>query len=165
MFSFYNKHNNSLYNKLVELSRNIFFYKELGLPDKLETRIMLVFLHFSLILIILKKKGIKFNQKIYDNIFQNIEFNMRELGHGDVSVNSKMKLLNKIFYDILLKLEVKNSKDFELNKDIIIKHLFAELSYNDQVISKISLYFTNFYNFCFELNYNIMLKGQINFKI
>ena len=126
---------------------------------------MLVFLHFSLILIILKKKGIKIDQKIYDNIFQNIELNMRELGHGDVSVNSKMKLLNKIFYDILLKLDLKNTKDFKLNKNIIIKHLFSGSTYNDQVLSEISSYFVNFYNFCFELNYNIMLKGQINFKL
>ena len=36
MFSFYNKHNNNLYNKLVELSRNIYFYKELSLKDSFE---------------------------------------------------------------------------------------------------------------------------------
>ena len=46
--------------------------------------------------IILRKK-----QDIFDNIFQNIEYHMRELGHGDVSVNKNMKNLNKIFYDIL----------------------------------------------------------------
>ena len=37
-------------------------------------------------------------------LFFNIENNLRELGFGDVSVNKKMKELNKIFYDILLKL-------------------------------------------------------------
>ena len=38
MFAFYNKHNNNLYNKLVELSRNIFFYKEMKLNDNFESQ-------------------------------------------------------------------------------------------------------------------------------
>ena len=101
MFAFYNKHNNNLYNKLVELSRNIFFYKEMKLNDNFESRIMLIFLHLSIIILNSKKE---FPQKIFDNIFQNIEYHLRELGYGDVSVNQKMKTLNKIFYDILLKL-------------------------------------------------------------
>ena len=34
----------------------------------------------------------------------NIENNLRELGFGDVSVNKKMKELNKVLYDILIKI-------------------------------------------------------------
>ena len=33
------------------------------------------------------------------------------------------------------------------------------------LISNLSGYFNNFYNFCFELKINNMLKGQINFNI
>ena len=55
------KHNN-LYNTLLTLSRNIFFYTKIGLPDKFETRIYLMFIHFSIMMIIFKKKGLKFNQ-------------------------------------------------------------------------------------------------------
>ena len=33
--------------------------------------------------------------------FHNIEYNLRESGLGDVSVNKKMKEFNKILYDIL----------------------------------------------------------------
>ena len=36
-------HNNDLYNTLLSLSRNIFFYKEIKLPDTFETRIYLMF--------------------------------------------------------------------------------------------------------------------------
>ena len=64
-----------------------------------------MFIHFSIILIIFKKKNSKFDQKLYDNLFYNIENNLRELGFGDVSVNKKMKDFNKIFYDILLKIK------------------------------------------------------------
>ena len=62
-----------------------------------------MFIHFSIMLIIFKVKKTKFNQKSYDQLFDNIENNLREAGMGDVSVNKKMKDLNKILYDILLK--------------------------------------------------------------
>ena len=63
-----------------------------------------MFLHFSIMLIIYKKKKIKFDQKVYDYFFHNIENNLRELGLGDVAVNKKMKDLNKILYDITAKI-------------------------------------------------------------
>ena len=73
MFAFYKKHNNHLYNKLVELSRNIFFYKDCGLKDTFETRVILIFVHLSILVFIQKKKKAIFDQKTYDNIFLNIE--------------------------------------------------------------------------------------------
>ena len=104
---FFNKrHKAVLYNILLNLSRNIFFYKKLQLKDSFETRIYLMFFHYSIILLILKKKSIKYDQKSYDDLFDSIENNLRELGFGDVSVNKKMKDLNKIFYDVLLKLNI-----------------------------------------------------------
>ena len=165
MFSFYNRHNSQIYNKLVELSRNIFFYKKLFLKDNFDTRIILIFLHFSIILIAFKKnKKNKFPQKIFDNIFLNIEYHLRELGFGDVSVNKKMKILNKVFYDILLKIDSKDKKKFKVNKNLIKKHLFKSNKTEDEFIVKISQYFECFYDFCFVLEDNIMIKGEINFK-
>ena len=89
MFDFRYKKHNYIYNNLVELSRNIFFYKELKLHDKLENRIVIIFAHLSIILNYLKnnQKNSKLSQEIYDNIFLNIENNLREIGHGDVTVN------------------------------------------------------------------------------
>ena len=46
-----------------------------------------MFFHFSIIMLIFKKKGVTFDQKSYDNLFYCIENNLRELGFGDVSVN------------------------------------------------------------------------------
>jgi cytochrome b pre-mRNA-processing protein 3 len=165
MLSFYNKHNNYLYNKLVELSRNIFFYKDVSLKDNFETRVILIFIHLSLILIIFKKKNKKkFPQNIFDNIFLNIEYHLREIGHGDVSVNKKMKILNRNFYDILLKIEEKKIDKFTINASMIKKHLLNEINDESKYMSKLTSYFEDFYDFCFELDHNIMLKGQINYK-
>jgi cytochrome b pre-mRNA-processing protein 3 len=161
------KHNEDLYNILLTLSRNIFFYKKIGLSDNFETRIYLMFIHFSIMMIVFKKKGTKFSQSLYDRLFHNIENNLRELGFGDVSVNKKMKELNKILYDILLKLEVinHNNKNFEINHNLLLKY-FAKL--NDQKneeFLEFKSYFNDFYNFCFELPLDNMLSKAINFKI
>ena len=165
MFAFYNRHNNNLYNKLVELSRNIFFYKDLKLNDNFETRIILIFFHFSVILLKFRKNNnSKFPQKIFDNIFLNIEYHLRELGHGDVVVNKKMKTLNKIFYNILLKMEINNDNKLVFKKNIINEHFILNDNNNSKIVSKLEEYYGNFCNFCFELEDEIMLKGQIDYK-
>ena len=164
MFSIYQRHHNILYNKLVELSRNIFFYREIKLKDNFETRINLIFVHLSLLLIIIKKRKKDFPQKIFDNIFLNIEYHIRELGYGDVTVNKKMKILTRIFYDILLKIDKSKLVDFETNNEIL-KTYFDDSSGNTSIlIDNLSDYFNDFYNYCFELKIDNMLKGQINFK-
>ena len=125
-----------------------------------------MFMHFSIMMIIYKKKNEKFSQNSYDLLFYNIENNLRELGFGDVSVNKKMKDFNKILYDILLKIESKkNDKNFEINEKLIFKY-FNEL--NDKKSNKyleFETYFSKFYHFCFELRLDSMVRDAINFKI
>ena len=165
MFSVYKTHYKALYIKLVDLSRNIFFYKKTQLKDNFETRINLIFIHLSLILIIFKEKNKNnFPQDIFDNIFLNIEYHIRELGYGDVAVNKKMKTLLQIFYDILLKIRGSNGKKNSINISLIANYLEPQSDDKGQLINDLVNYFDEFYNFCFELKNNSVLKGQINFN-
>ena len=164
MFSFYKKHNNQLYNKLSDLSRNKFLYEEIKLADNFETRILLIFFHLSIILKIAKGTGSnKKTQDIYDNIFQNIEYHIRELGYGDVSVNKNMKNMNKIFYDILYSLD-KETSNTNISKKLLEKYFNQKNNSSNVKISKLADYLIKFQNFCFDLDVNIMLNGSINFK-
>ena len=156
------KHNPILYNTLLNLSRNSFFYEIVNLDDTYETRIYLMFLHYSIILFIQKKRKTMPDQENYNNLFFYVENNMRELGYGDVAVNKKMKDLNKIFYDILLKLS-DNQVNFKINRDLINKY-FGKLAYNEQNSIQLEVYLKNFYNFCFELPSNNMIKEIQNYK-
>ena len=165
MFSFKN-HDNNLYNTLLALSRNSFFYKTVGLKDSFETRIYLMFMHFSILMIIFKKKGSKLDQKSYDFFFHNIEYNLRELGFGDVTVNKKMKDLNKILYDILLKIDQKRdvNNSFELNQSLVLNYFDVLQGNNNSKYTHFKKYFSNFFDFCFELSLDNMLKEIIKFK-
>jgi len=123
-------------------------------------------MHFSILMIIAKKKGSKFDQRTYDRLFQSIEYNLRELGYGDVTVNKKMKELNKILYDILLKIDLKSSenKKFTPNPDLIKKYFNCFKNQENIKLGQFIEYFNVFFNFCFELSLDNMIKDIINFK-
>jgi len=135
----------------------------MNLSDSFETRIYLMFLHFSLLMIIYKKKNSKFSQDSYDSLFHNIENNLRELGFGDVSVNKKMKELNKILYDILLKIDKSDDEALIINKELILKYFKDLKQNNDQKYADFERYLVNFYNFCFEIPLDNVLRGAIKF--
>ena len=166
MFASYNKHSNELYNKLVELSRNKFFYNDLRLADNFETRVLLIFFHFIIILRLKKNDNVKKDfQELFDNIFQNIEINIRELGYGDTKVNNKMKNLNKIFYDILYKIDKDGLSKFHERSDLLNKYFFNNKKNNEQNTVKLAKYMDQFNDFCFDLNIDNVLKGSIEFKL
>ena len=114
------KHNPDLYNTLLTLSRNIFFYKDLEFKDIYETRIYLMFFHYSIILMISKIKGKRPDQNNYNSLFFYIENNLRELGFGDVSVNKKMKDFINLFYYIVEEIE-KFDLDNHENQILLLK--------------------------------------------
>ena len=123
-----------------------------------------MFIHFSIMMLIYKEKGKKFDQRDYDSLFHNIENNLRELGFGDVSVNKKMKDLNKVLYDILLKLNKSSENEFIVNEKLISIY-FKELNnINSVKYKEFNLYLNKFYKFCFELPLNNMIREARNFN-
>ena len=156
---------NDLYNKIISLTREKFFYTEISLKDELITRIYLVLFHLGFILELLKKniKNKKLAQNIYDSFFINIDLHLREIGHGDVSVNKKMKDLIKLFYEILLYCEqwdIKGSKD----KMKFLKNLFDnnnEINFDKQ---KLLIYLDNYRYNLKDISLNFLIKGIITNK-
>ena len=156
---------NDLYNKIISLTREKFFYTEISLKDELITRIYLLLFHLGFILELLKKKNKnkKLAQSIYDSFFINIDLHLREIGHGDVSVNKKMKDLIKLFYEILLYCEqwdIMGSK----NKMIFLKNLFDnnnEMNFDKQ---KLLIYLDNYRYNLKDISLNFLIKGIITNK-
>ena len=123
-----------------------------------------MFMHFSVMLIIFKQQKVEFPQKIYDDLFNSVEYNLRELGFGDVAVNTKMKNMNKTFYDILLKVNISN-KSFKINKNLILKYFESLNDLNTAKYELFEQYMINFYHFCFDIKPQTMIKDALKFKI
>jgi cytochrome b pre-mRNA-processing protein 3 len=153
-----------LYNKIVFLTRESFFYKDFKLTDTFSNRIYLIFFHLSFILILLKNKESEKNnqQDIFDFFFRQIELNCRELGYADITVNKKMKNLIRLFYEILMKCE--NWKQLQIdNKNNLLLNFFSNNSDNKILTKKLANYFDKFALFIEDISLNSITKGVFNF--
>ena len=153
-----------LYNKIVFLTRESFFYKDFKLTDSFSNRIYLIFFHLSFILIVLKnRESEKINQQnIFDFFFKQIELNCRELGYGDVTVNKKMKSLIKLFYEILMQCEKWKHLQID-NKNNLLLNFFSNNYGNKILTNKLTNYFDKFALFIEDISLNSITKGVFNF--
>ena len=164
-----NTRENTLYNNILLLSRNKLFYTKFDLIDTFQNRIYLIFIHISFIFIKIKQNNNNriykiFYQKIFDLIFNKIELNMREIGFGDTAINKNMKFLVKIFYNILFNCEkYKKMRTDDKNK-FFNKYLESNNVKNTVNNDNIIDYFDKYEAFCFDLNSNSVLRGELKFN-
>jgi len=165
-----NKSNeNKLYTKIVLLTRNKLFYTKFDLNDTFQNRINLIFLHISFLFIKLKQSNKNriykdFFQKMFDLIFDKIELNMREIGHGDVTVNKNMKILVKLFYNILLNCEKYKNKNLNNKKLFLINYLSFKNAKKEADNMDLVQYFDKYEAFCLDLSLDTVLKGDLYFN-
>ena len=164
-----NNQENILYNNILLLSRNKLFYTKFDLIDTFQNRIHLIFIHISFIFIKIKQNNKNkiykiFYQKIFDFIFNKIELNMREIGFGDTAINKNMKSLVKTFYNILFNCE--KYKGMCIDDKIIFFDKYLELNNVNNTTFKDAIieYFDKYESFCFDLNPNSVLKGELKFN-
>ena len=160
---------NKLYNKILFLSRNKLFYTSLCLNDTFQNRINLIFIHMSFLLIKIKYENKvqlykDFYQELFDHVFIQIELNFREIGHSDVSVNKNMKFLVKVFYDILINCENYKKKDINDKKLFFNKYLKHNTALKTAYNTDLVKYFDQYHAFCFDLDSDNVLKGDVNFN-
>ena len=91
----------NIYNSLIFLARNKDLYIKNNIEDTFSNRLILFLFHFAFFLKVYKKDNKQLIQKIYDFIFRQIDLSLREIGHGDVNINKKMKQYINIFHNII----------------------------------------------------------------
>ncbi|MGB0749286.1 MAG: ubiquinol-cytochrome C chaperone family protein [Magnetospiraceae bacterium] len=91
----------ALYAAAVTQARQEPFYTVVGVPDTLEARIELVMCHVHLILRRLKREGAAcatLSQYVFDEMFQDLDRNLRASGVSDIKIGRKMKKLGRAFF-------------------------------------------------------------------
>ena len=89
---------------------------------------------------------------------------MRELGFGDTLVNTNMKFLVRTFYNILLSCEKYKKKNLKSKKMFFLKYLERNNIKKHSINGSLIEYFDKYESFCFDLNPDSVLKGDLNFN-
>jgi len=126
-------------------------------------------MHISFLFTKLKQDNQKtiyktFYQEMFDLIFHRIELNMREIGYGDTVINKNMKFLVKAFYNILINCENFSKKNLNTKKMFFFKYLTHNKIKKKANITALIEYFNKYHAFCFDLSFDSVLRGEINFK-
>lgn len=90
-----------LYPILVEKARTPVFYQSLGVPDTMTGRFDMIVLHAVLVVNRLScegKQGAKLSQALFDRMFLDMDYSLRETGVGDLSVPRHMKRMMQAFH-------------------------------------------------------------------
>lgn len=105
MFSLLKKHDkeiDTIYETILDQSRNPKLYTDYGVPDKPIGRFQMIALHTAPYFIqFAKNNQSQKSQILFDRVFQDIEYSFREIGVGDLSVPKKMKRYMKDFNGII----------------------------------------------------------------
>ena len=130
----------NIYNKILIESRNPLIFENY-IDDSLNNKIKIFLIFLSKKFNKIKKTDDDY-QRFFDYIFNRIETDLRELGHGDMSVNKKMKVIVTKFYSILVDFKdyYKVSKD---ERSSILRKYFTEIrqidDFSDYLIKYLSI--------------------------
>ena len=90
-----------LYNAAVAASRDPVYFERLGVADTLDGRFDLIGLFAALVirrLRALPPPGAALAQAVFDAMFADMDFNLRELGVGDMSIAKRMRDMWEAFH-------------------------------------------------------------------
>ena len=143
----------TIYNNLINFTRNKDLYKSLNREDKFSDRLTLFLLHFAFFLRNFKNEENKIIlQEIYDFNFRQLELSIREIGYGDQSINKKMKDYINLFHSMVSEI-----------------HFWQDLT-RKQKVEKFSIFLDDFKEIdelldYFELFHEDLSKKTLNFYL
>ncbi|HYN00522.1 MAG TPA: ubiquinol-cytochrome C chaperone family protein [Aestuariivirgaceae bacterium] len=90
-----------IYSLIVAKARQPHFYSNLNVPDTVDGRFDMIALHAILIMNRLAPGGSAakaLSQKLFDEMFADMDRSLREMGAGDLSVGKKVRKMAEVFY-------------------------------------------------------------------
>ena len=150
----------NIYNNLIKLTRNKSLFEKLNIQDSFYDRMIVFFIHFAFFLKVYKKEDNKqYLQKLYDFVFNQIDISLQEAGHGDTTINKKMKNYVSIFHSIIKKVDYWESLKNEEKTNFF--STFFEHSIESSYFVE---YFEKYRNFLTNNTLNYFTKRVISHK-
>lgn len=168
-----------IYQSIIDNSRSKIFYIDLDVDDSFESRFDLVILHSFIIFqyfIEIGDKKNKLSQRLFDFMFHDFENNLREMGFGDIAVNTRMKKFISAFYGRILSYsnsygEFKKNKSLSNFYTAIKKNIYKNKKISDEkvkviadyVISNITSFLKNKYDTNINLHFEFKKLDEVKF--
>ncbi len=144
----------NIYNSLIFLTRNKALYIKNNIEDTFSNRLILFLFHFAFFLKVYKKDNKQLIQKIYDFIFRQIDLSLREIGHGDVNINKKMKQYINIFHSIIVKID-----NWENNENLKKCEILNNFINSNDKLNELVKYFNKYMIYLSNNDLNFFLKS------
>ena len=150
----------NIYNNLIKLTRNKSLFEKINIQDSFYERKIVFFIHFAFFLKIYKREENKqYMQNLYDFVFNQIDISLQEAGHGDTTINKKMKNYVSIFHSIIKKID-----RWESLKKVEKSNFFSSFFEHSIESSYFVEYFEKYRIFLANNPLNHFTKGLISHK-
>ena len=119
-----------IYKKIILQSRNKTFYSKALVPDTIDGRFELIILHFFFINLLLKNKGEQeksLSEEIISLMFKDFDYNLREMGVGDLSVKKKIYHMSEALAGRIKAYEEAKEKKVKFIEKAIRRNLYGTL--------------------------------------
>ena len=135
------KETKNILNNIIEIAYSDFFIKKYKIPNTFQARYEIILIFIFLLYIRFKKDKLSKErmQAIYDYLFEYLDYSLREVGVGDLSVGKKVKTLARIFSFRMKVYEKSISVEFINIKKPIKKFVYSSKIANNNL--------NNFYNY------------------
>ena len=90
-----------MYSLIVAKARQPHFYSKLDVPDSVDGRFDMIALHAILVMNRLTQGGSAakaLSQKLFNEMFADMDRSLREMGAGDLSIGKKVRKMAEVFY-------------------------------------------------------------------
>jgi cytochrome b pre-mRNA-processing protein 3 len=156
-----------LYARAVAQARQPGFYTDLEVPDTLDGRFELVSLHVYLILRRLRadhRRTGRLAQAVFDEMFEDMDGSVRELGAGDLGVGPRVKKMARNFYGRIKAYDAGLDGSCAELREALRRNLYGNLdAVAEETLDALAGYMTETNAGLAETRLDSLMAGQVDF--
>jgi len=152
---------------IVTQARQSGFYEGLGVPDTLDGRFEMIVVHMVVVLRGLRgagSEGKAIAQALFDQMFADMDRNLRELGAGDLGVGRRVKRMATAFYGRADSYEKGLDGPKGVLEDAVTRNVYGTVSPTSRQVSGMASYIRHEMTSLSKRGASDLLAGRVSFE-
>lgn len=132
----------AIYEAVVAQARLPVFYGPLEVPDTVDGRFDMICLHAFLVMRRLKgePKVAEVAQALFNTMFEDMEYSLREMGAGDLGVGKRVKSMAKAFYGRVAAYEAGLEAGEDELREALTRNLYRAAAPESSTVARMAAY-------------------------